>query len=250
MRSLPKYIHLPILAAATGAVGAFLRFFLYRTGFDEKGLLTARSPLHIACWVLAAAAAVCFALSVRKLDGSARYRNNFHASRVCGLGDLCAGALLLAASFLVMKDAQDRMEYARAFLGCLAACCLAVTGWCRMAGKRPFFAFHALVCVFFAVDMICRYRVWSGNPQLEDYCFHLLACVFLTLAAYHRTAFDAGMGSRRMSLFATLMAMMLCLLSLVGPDNSLFYLGGAVWAAANLCRLEPVLKPQLPGEEG
>ena len=117
--------------------------------------------------------------------------------------------------------------------------CLVVTGLCRIRGKRPFFGFHAILCVFCIIHLLNQYRVWSGNPQLPDYLFQVFACISLTLTAYYRTAFDLGMGRRRLYLFSNLMAVYLCFLSLVGSGDGRFYFGGGVWALANLCVLDP-----------
>ena len=124
-------------------------------------------------------------------------------------------------------------------LAFLSVPCLIFTGYCRIKGQRPFVLFHAVIFLFYALYMVCQYRVWSAEPQLPDYIFHIFACVFLTLTAYYHTAFDVGVGKRRMQLFCGLMAAYLCFLALVGSGDGRFYFGSGVWAWANLCPLDP-----------
>lgn len=246
MKAVSRSKYIPLIPLAAGAVGMGARFVLYATGFDSRGLLPSAHPLHILCWVVAVLATVFLAVSLRKLDGPNCYESSFPASASGGVTTCIAAVWLLMGAFSGMDQMHDRLNTARTLLGFAAAPCLAVAGFCRIKGKRPSFLLYALVCVYFAAELVCRYRTWSGNPQLADYSFQLFACIFLMLTAYHRAAFAVGLGRRKAQLFCNLMAAMLCLYSMA--DAVPFYFGGALWAVSGLRAPEPPAEPE--PEEG
>lgn len=242
MKSERKNLLVPIVTFSAGAVGVLLRALLYLTGLDEKGLMSNSHPLHMLCWVLAVGVAVFLGVSIRKLDGTDRYEDNFPAGSQNMMGIILAPIWFLTSAFSTLDHISDRIDVVWTVLSFAAVPCLLYTGWCRMKGKHPSFIFHTVVCVFFAIDMVCRYRTWSGNPHLPDYSFQIFACVFLTLTAYQRAAFDVGLGKRKMLLFCSLMAAFFCMLSL-GPEDSSSYIGGAVWVIANLPAMDAPAAP-------
>lgn len=249
MKALSKSIYIPATALIAGAAGMLARLGLYATGFDDRGLLVENHPLYILCWVIAAAAGVFLAVSLRKLDGSNSYRDNFPASATGAVGCFAAAGWLLINAFSLLDQATGKIDMVRVVLAFAAVPCLAFTGYCRLKGKRPSFLFHGVVCLYCAAELLLHCHAWSGNPQIPDYCFQLFACIFLTLTAYQHAAFDAGLGRRRMQVFCSLMAAMLCLISLAGPGESYFYFGGAVWSITNLCPFDPPARRHRPEPE-
>jgi len=73
------------------------------------------------------------------------------------------------------------------------------------------------------------------------------------LFAYYQTAFDVGMGSRRMQLGTGLLAAFACFAAVPGSETVLLYLTGGIWTLTNLCVLTPpapsVKKPAEPQKE-
>lgn len=250
MKGLQKPKYIPHIVCAAGLIGLLLRVLLYVFGPDDRGLISKSHPLHIACWVLAAATAVFAALSARKLGSSNAYEDNFPANKNRVVITVLAPVWFLVSAFSAWELAADTVGLVWVVFSFAAVPCLAYTGYCQITGKKPLFIFHGIVCIFFALDMVCRYRIWSGNPQLPDYSFRLLACAFLTLSAYHRMAFDVDLGRRRMFLLCSLMAVFFCTVSVIGPGNQAFYLGGALWALSTLCpmKLRRKPKPEIPEE--
>lgn len=246
MKAVSRSKYIPLVPLAAGVAGMTARFLLYAAGPDNRGLLPSGHPLHILCWAAAVLAAVFLGVSLRKLDGLNGYERNFPASTLRGVATCAAAVCLLLAAFSSMGQTRDRLNAARLLLAFAGAPCLAAAGICRISGKRPSFLLYALVCVYFAAELVCRYRAWSGNPQLADYCFQLFACIFLMLTAYHRAAFAVGLGRRKAQLFCGLMAAMLCLYSMA--DAVPFYLGGVLWTASDLCALERPVESE-PEEE-
>lgn len=240
MNRLPtlKRSALPFLILGAGGMGLVLRVLLYTLGTDSRGLLPRYHPLHVVTLLLTLSTVTALALIIPKLGGSKKYNKNFPASAPCAAAIFLSAGLMLVTAYALLEKAAGKLDMALAVMAFLTVPCLLYTGWCRLKGKRPFFLCHGVICLFFALYMVGQYRVWSANPQLPDYIFHLFACVFLTLTAYYRTTFDVRAGKRRMLLFCALLAVYLCFLSLVGSGDGRFYFAGGVWALGNLCPLD------------
>ena len=230
---------LPFFILGAGGLGLVLRVLLYALTADRKGLLPRFHPLHAAVLLLSVATAGGLIWILRKLDGSRSYRKNFPASTGAGAAILFSAAWMLMVAYSLVSLADSRLDWALAVLAFLSVACLVYTGYCRFRGKRPFFLAQGIITVFYAVYMVTQYRVWSANPQVADYLFHVFACVFLCLTGYHLTAFSVKSGSRRGLLFCGLMAGFLCFLSLVGQGDIRFYVGGCAWALGSLCTVDP-----------
>lgn len=227
-------------AAAGGFLGLLLRSLLYRIGFDDRGMLSAFHPLQTATVILTLFMGVYLALTVR------RSPENTQAHPI-----LQPAAGFLAGCFLLFRTAATF----RQMTGPLGACCVLLNILAAasmfllpMAGNRRFPALcHGLVCAAYAADMLIRYRDWSGNPQLPDYCFHVLAGVALSLCAYHTLALHTGLAKPRIHRFWCLSALFLCVLCLAGPEPRAFYLSGGFWAM--FCLLTPATPEPEEAEE-
>ena len=227
-----------LLAAAPGLVCALLRLGLYALE-EPTGLLPRNHPLHIATLVLALVTAAAVWRFVLPLKGPGEYAPNFPADRLATTGSCFAAFWMLFAAFGIRAQAVDRLGLTWAVLAFLAIPCLLCIGISRLTGRRPFFLLHGLLCLFFAVSMIGQYRIWSSNPQIADYLFDLLACVFLPLAAYYRASFDLDTGKRRKLLLCGLLAGFFCICSLAGEGEKRLYLSGALWVLTDLCAVNP-----------
>jgi len=224
-----------LLAAAAWA----LRRELYAVAVDEKNLLVANHPLELALWAVVLAGTALIGLTVRKLDGSCVYEDNFQPSALAGLGHFLMAYAIGMMVLLNDFQGSDRIALIQRVLGIVAVPGLLWGGISRMRGKKPFFLIHGVLCLFLLLNIISRYQSWSGNPQLQDYVFELLAAVALILFSYHCAAFEAGIGKRRGLLAAGLLAVLLCGGALADAENPGLYAGGAVLAMTNLCRLDP-----------
>ena len=101
------------------------------------------------------------------------------------------------------------------------------------------FLLYVVVCLFLMVHIVTRYQLWSGNPQIQDYVFDLLAMVALTLFSYQCTAFEADRGNRQLQLGTGLLAILLCGAALGRSEMTMLCAAGMVWAATDLCHLTP-----------
>lgn len=246
MKKLVPTKYVPCLILGCGALGLALRWLLYATAVDGRGLLETGNFLIPAIWILTALTALFLALAVFPLDGPNRYGDNFPASISGAVGSFLAAAGILVTALDSSALPQDTLTLVWRILGILSALCLIIAGVCRFRGQRPFFGFHGIVCVFFALHLANQYRVWSGNPQTQDYSLQLFACIFIMLSAYYHTAFDVGLGRRRMQLFTGLMGAYLCCLCLAASDSPLLYPGCGLWLFTNLCPLEPPARRRRP----
>ncbi len=245
---MKKRMHstVPILTLGLGAAGLCLRWALNQIAIDSRGLLVNEHPLAICLWALTAAVITWTALSVRKLDGSGVYEDNFSPSFLAAAGHVAGASGILATVLTVEPMLPGMLGKLWIFSGILAAPCLIAAGACRMFGRKPFFLLHMIPCLFFVFHVINHYQPWSSEPQLLNYFFPLLGSMGLALFCFYSSAFAVDLPRRRMQLFMGLSAAFLCLTALPGSDCPWLYLGGALFAAANLCTRNP--KP-LPSRE-
>lgn len=234
------------LVLGAGALGLLLRYLLYATGTDDQGLLVRDHFARILIWLLTAVTLAGLFVLTRKITGPEPYRDRFPASTPGGIGCILAAGGTLLTTISEMPNATGSAELVCTVLGFAAALILLLLGICRLTGFEPGFLLHAVLCVYFALRMVAQYRYWSSDPQLMDYCFHLLACVGLMLASYHHAAFGAEMGSHRQLWFFSLAAVYLCCLTLAGPEDQLFYLTCGIWLFTNLTSLTAKPRRQRP----
>lgn len=235
--------NLPYRILALGTLALVLRKLLYLVAVDEKGLLVRSHPLEWALAALSAAVLVLIVAAVWKLDGSNVYTDNFFPSVPAAVGHWLAAAGIL----LTMLGSEPVMEgYLGNFwqgLGWLSPVCLLAAGFARLRGKQPFFGLQLVPCLFVVFHIVCHYRIWCGDPQLQNYVFALFGGIALLLTWFHTAAFAAGVGKRRMQLGISLTAVYLCMAELALSQYPLLYAVGAAFALTNLCSLEPRPKP-------
>lgn len=242
-----KKVHYQVpLATVLGVAGYFCRRELYARGMDGRGLLIRSHPLALVLGGLMLAALVLGVISVRGQKGSGTYAENFTASLPATLGCF-ALAWGTAMAVLLPTEAARAMSAAWTYLALGAAVSLLVAGVCRAFGKKPPFLCLLVTCLFLLTHLVAHYRGWSSDPQILDNLFDLLGAVGLMLFAYHYAAFAAGNGNRRGQRLTGLLSVTVCLVALSGSEYPWLYLGGAIFAATNLCLAEPMIPEE--GEE-
>lgn len=235
---------LPLLVLGCGGLAGGLWALMNRLCLDEKGLLVSGNILWILILLLAAAATVGILVISRGLDGSNRYVDNFSSSLSGGVTSFAAAVGILVLMLTNLGSQRSALSALWLVLGFLSVPALILSGICRLRGTRPQFLLHGIVCAFFGIHLACHYQVWSGEPQMTDYVWQLFACVGLTLTAYHHTAFDVGLGRRRLQLAFSLLSAFFCLACLAAEGYGLFYLTCGLWALENRCTLQP--RPRRP----
>jgi hypothetical protein len=242
-----KITVLALLALGLGSIGLALRWLLYRDGFDGRSLLTAGNPLNMGCWILFLVAAVVFFLFLRKEQPYDQ--GLFQKSLPAAVMSLVSG-IGLVVYLLGWGIGSDLFTRITLVLGYLAAAGMIAGGWFRLRGQAPCLLGDGAICLFWCTSIIYQYRVWSAAPQVQDYALPLLGCVMLALSAMYRTNVLAGVSKEKKYLFTSLMAVTLCCLSLIGPQEREIYLWGGLWALSNLLPIRSVQTQEAAPEEG
>lgn len=228
-----KPILLPVLG--TGIAVFFLRLWLFSAGVDNRGLLQQNHFANVLSFLLTGGVLLLIFLQLQLWPKKATYRQVFPKSTAAALGAFM-GALGIAIT--VLGDAlqsPDRTNIFCCVLGIPTAVCLVVAGVQRMKKIRHNVFLHGIVCLYFIIRLVCKYRVWSAEPQLPEYFFSLMASVFLMLTAYHRANLDYGTGKLFSFAFFHYGSLFFCLCSVYG-DDWFFYLTMALWCLTGLCQ--------------
>lgn len=244
MKEQKTISRLPAIVVFLSVLALKLLGELYTTAVDEKGLLLPGHPLELGLWAVILAGAALILLAVRKLDGSNEYEENFRPSGLAALGHFLMGCTVLLMALLHELPLGGSITQIWKALGILCGPAMVWSGFCRMKGKKPFFGIHGGLCLFLLLYLVSRYQSWSGNPQLQDYVFELLALVCMTLFAYHCAAFEAGIGNRRMQLAFGLLVMLLWGAANFRAQVPGLFFSGMAWALTGLCSLTPPKKDE------
>lgn len=246
--NLKPYL-LPLIAIASGGVGALLRVWLYATGLDQDNLLLSSHPAGYLVLLLSVAVLAALFLLTLRWDGQGKYADHFPPSIIGAVGTFLAAASLLVAAMIDLIQKANTLAILSGIFGTAAAAALVFTGYCRLRGHRPSFIFHILVCLYFLLRLIVQYQSWSSDPQLHDYCFQLLATILLMLFSYHRSALDLKITSRRRLVLLGLWGTYFCCLSVVQSEAPWLYIGMGIWMITNLGALQlPQPEPDLEQE--
>ena len=238
MKFLSNPKNLPVFSAGAGLMALVLRSLLFLLGRDEKNLLISGHPLDLLVWIVTAAAAAVILASVWKLAGSSGYADNFGPSAAAAVGSFAlAGGITV--SVILGASSGLRLEMLYRFIGALAVPAVVWAGLCRWKGKQPFFLLHGIVCLYLTLYSISHYQTWSSQPQMQDWFFSMAGIVCLVLFSYYQTAFPVGLGKRRLQLLVGLLGGFFCIGAIAGSEDTLMYLGGALWMLTNLCSLTP-----------
>lgn len=224
------------LMFTVAALGLALRILLYSTGMDGRGLLVRFHWTSVALTVLTVAVLVAVFLGTRTVGGSKKCRSAYPASPLAAAGAFAAMTGIGITTVMGFGEFSTRLHLIIWVLGLCATICMGIIGFCRLTGKTPTFLLYAALCVYFALRMVSGYQNWSADPQLQDYCYYLLAYVTLMLTAYHHAAFHVGVGKHRSVWFFSLMAMYFCIVSLLGTTELYLLLGCGIWAFTNTTR--------------
>lgn len=231
MKPLKKIPSLLPLAVFTGAVGSLCRWGLYALAVDERGLLLRGHGLSWLLAVIVLGGVGVIAAGVRQEEAPSRQEDFGPCAAGTGYFALAAG---ITMTVLLPASAPETLAYVWQLLGLLAAVGLTMSGLCRIRGRQPGFLVFLLPCLFLLAHLVSHYRLWSAQPQIQDYLFDLLSTVALMLFAYYHAAAITGNGSPRLLRLFGLLAVTLGLVSLSRTEHLWLSLGGILFAAANL----------------
>lgn len=238
MKPFVKPKLLPWLPMLAGVIGLSLRIWLY-TGLDEKGLLPDSHISNSLVFILTALVLGFLFFYVKRFSLNGSCRDCFPRSVAGGIGNLAAACAVAAISLREAATGVDGLVWVTLPMGLLAALALAGGAVCRFRGARPAFLLYAVVTLYLMLHAVTQCRIWGSEPQLLNYCFQLLASIFLMLTAYHRCAASIDRANCRWYLFTGQAALFFCCVS-VNTENGLFYLAMGLWMATDLCKLQEV----------
>lgn len=236
MKLKPKF--LPHIAAGAGILALGLRLWLLLTGIDGRGLVVDSHPASLLSYLLIVPVLALVFLLTRKVPGTPPYSKLFKRSLPACIGSWAAALGILVDGIVSFFRVEGYLGVLTGIAGIAAAGCLVLIGVCRAKPLRPAWGLHGAVAVFMMLRTLSQYQSWNTEPQLQRYFPQLLACVFLMIAAYYRTALDAGQKERQPFLFFNHGAVFFCLWAAAGSEP-LFYGTMALWAATSGCSTEP-----------
>lgn len=239
MKKFIKPDLLPLIVLAAGIIGLLLRLWQSMAGTDEKGLLITGHISGILLAILSVVTLVVIAVGTFTLTQGNQYRRNFPASLpacVC-TGLAAVGILITAISYL--SEPLDVVSFITGVSGLLATVCLAFLSYGRFRGRQPSLLLHICICVFMMLHLISQYRIFSSEPQVQSYCYPLLATVCIMLSSYQSATFAGNYGIRKMHAFFHLAAVYFCCLCLIGDHTPLLHLVMGAWMLTDLCSLRP-----------
>ena len=224
---MKKSIRIPgaaLTCALTGLIAWILRWRLFSTCVDEKGLLAVGHPNSLITWVLSACvvalAVACFWKRPNRIC--------VHGSP---LSSLLRALAMGIACFLFLDQGM---------LGKAAAAVAAVTAALSLVSlvdskkKLPAPAVDIPMIIFFLLCLLSRYQVWSAEPELQRYAFSLLALVCLMMATYQRSAILLGMAKGPFFLASGCLGVYFAFAACADPESTVMFLFLGVWMFAEL----------------
>lgn len=205
-----------------GLAALALRLALYRTCVDEKGLLIPGTSLELMVWGVTGAACVLAVCS----GGVPRQRR---LPRLEALGELLAAVGIVFAMPEGLRMAVTVLDKVRLGLSLAAAVGLAWGAAARLQSKKPHVLCYGSACLFFALNVVCRYRSWVSHPQFQDYLFPLLGALAMMVFAYLRCVPEKYRARRVMGLLGGFV----CLAAMAKTDFLPMYFGCGLWMLTN-----------------
>ncbi|MBR4862997.1 MAG: CCA tRNA nucleotidyltransferase [Oscillospiraceae bacterium] len=225
-----KISFFPIFSLIAGIVAMLVRYWYFAEGVERGGLLSATHPGNMIGYILLALVPlvllICLLTMLKKDTG-----NVYFGAKYWGFfGNLAAAAGVLGSCFYLKDIATGVIYIAALAVALLAAGCFVLEGICRIKGKPTNPYTHCVITIYFAIQLLIRYRNWNIEPQLQLYLPQLLAFVFLMITAYQRAALAMGKGKPGQYLFFNYGAAFFCMVAL-NDDVSLFYRTMVLWTA-------------------
>lgn len=249
MKKWMKLEYTPCLMILLGLFAMGLRALTYMMAVDEKNLMIANHPLELSLYGLTLLVLLLSAGLAWPLKGTKEFSENYPASPLSAGGSLLMGLGIGLTLIFWEPGMGGMMGRIWMGLGIVAALSLGWIGYCRLVGKKPWSLFHFFVILFFGIHMVTHYQTWSKVGYLPAYFFPLLGGVSLVLFAYEQTAFDAGLGRRRILLGLGLLSMFLCTAALSHCGYWVLYGCGIFWVWSNLVQWHVSPEPEKPKEE-
>ena len=225
-----KPASIKIFTLSAALLGFLLRFMLYATAIDQKGLIIRG---HWATWSLVSLTMLFFAgllILAQNPKREPNYEDCFAPSIWRSLGAFAAAGAMMVHSFQNGMFSYNSMDRVAGILGMLAGIGLIVAGVCHFLGTKPHFLCPVAASLYFALRLVDLYRGWSSDPQLMDYVFYLGAFICLMLNSYFLAQFHVDTCQHRSLWFASMSAVYLCAVAIPNSGDAGLLAACAFWA--------------------
>lgn len=252
-----------IIATLLLALAAFfLRLSQLSFAFDENGMATGKGILFFS--VITVLAVLSFGLYSRSLKS----RKKYNAIAGNGVVEMALGAaaafLMIVAGITLLLNRVQQGDKLLAFGSILVGLCWGATAAGRFFGTKIPAPLFMIPSAFYVVDLVCRFRFWTRDPLIIDYCYDLFALISIMCATFHLGGFCFDKGARRMTTFFCLCGVFFSAAAMVKTSAASVYgyMAAILWLFANLWLLlrpsrkreeeeieEPAEEPAEPAEE-
>lgn len=222
-----------IVTVILSVLAYLLRSQQLKTAFDEIGAVPGKGVLLS---VVSLVVVVLFAAYARSLRGRKKYGAVSSRSQPL-MGVACAAALsLLISSALLLVKKEQTVDLIIAVGGVLTAGCWVAVALSRYQGKRVSAAFFLIPTIFYVTDLICRFRLWTRDPVILDYCYDLFALICIMCAVFHLGEYAFDKGGRRICTFFSMSGVFFSATAMAGASaaKALGYLAAILWLMSNL----------------
>lgn len=229
LRRLPVMIVTLCMAVAA----FFLRRSQLSTAFDEIGVIAGKG--HGFVWYTVVAV-VLFAVYAWFLRGRKKYSSISSRWTPLFVLSCVAAALLAVGSILRLSAGAGASGIVIALGGVITAVCWVLTALGRYQARQAHGALFLLPAVFYVVDLVMQFRLWTRDPIILDYCYDLLALICTMCAVFQLGGYCFDKGKRRAATFFTMSGIFFNAAAMAGADAPcmLSYLAAALWLLVNL----------------
>lgn len=221
---------LPRFTVGAGSLGLILRIWLF-SATDEKGLLPRGHFADSSLYILTALVLVVLLLSTRKLTPRHLSKQSVRLSNTYAC--ILAGVGLILTGVLTMSNSPARLAWVATVGSLLGGLVMLLMAFLYATRRRIHYSLPAIITIVLMLDAVTQCQVWGAVPQLQEYCFPLLASVFLIFTAYYKTSFVARRPKPKSLAFCSQCALFFCLLSL-NSSQWLLYASMLCWAAVQI----------------
>ena len=232
--------YLPFLTLTGGLLGFLCRFRTFGAGPNSEALYTPQPVAWTLLWLVSALTVAGIVLGCRGMVTGTLHEHSYPRSLTSAIGTVAGAVGILSVSLPLLTAGADRLSLIGGILGTLSGVCLFVVAVLRHQGKQPHFLLHTPACLFLAVHLFVTCRGWSDLSQLGLFLIPFLALTTLMLASHRKVTFDVDLGDRKNSVFWSLTAAYLCIVSMADQSQLLFFGCMTVWMLADLPSLRPI----------
>lgn len=243
-------LHVVAATAALAVLAFILRAAQLAAAFDDAGMATGKGVIFFS--VVTALAVILFAAYSFTLKG----RKKYNAIAGKGLTEMALGVaaaiLMIVSGISLFTNLVQQGDRLVAIGSIVTGICWALTAAGRYFGKKVHPLLFMVPALFYVVDLVCRFRFWTRDPIIIDYCYDLFAMISIMCATFHLGGFCFEKGGRRLTVFFCLCGVFFSAAAMVKTTAAAVfaYAAAILWLLANLwLLLRPSRKRDLEEED-